>query len=119
MSRRPSKRQLEALELVAASRVQYGAEYPERSRRAAKRGHTIVPTFLIDGVAPYGSGHTTWSAVESRGWIVVRHDEVPKHSVAEQVRTYSTVTGFKTTTIPAHEEPIGSSWAGRYCSATC
>lgn len=111
--RKLSAQQQAALDLVAAGRVQYGAEFPDRDRRAAARGRggLLSPEWLIDGSAAYGQAKRTFSALEERGVIIVRHDLVPQQHVPEQTKAYRDIAGhLETRTIPAHDEPADPGW---------
>lgn len=108
--RKLSAQQQAALDLVAAGRVQYGAEYPARARRAAARGSFDIPAWLIDGAAAYGQQQRTFTTLEERGVIVVRHDLVPQQRVPEQQKTSRTLTGERTWTLPAHDAPADPGW---------
>ncbi len=107
----PTSRQREALELVAAGRVQYGIEFPKMARRAAARdgGTFDVPKYLIDELGA-GPRAASLSACEDRQWITVRHDLIPTHTVAEKTVTTRTLTGAKERVLPAHAEPVDPGW---------
>lgn len=108
-TRTPTPRQREALALVAQGHVEYGAEYPNMARRAARRNGLVMRAFVIDG-RRQGPGRSTWQAIEERGWITVRHGLVSTHIVPERTQTYRGLTGTATRTIPAHPEPIDPGW---------
>lgn len=101
-----SARQQEALDLVRRGRVEYGHEFPAMARR----GHATYPVFLVDGHAAYNQQGRTFGSLEERGLIVVRHDLVPHHRVAEATRTYRTLTGERTVNIPEHDAPVDAGW---------
>lgn len=113
--RKPSPRQVEALKMVERGCVEFGSEYPERDRRAvASGGHAGLHTFLLDGYAPYGSQRSTLPALEERGWVVVRHDEVPTRHVAAHSREHRSISGFTTQIeIHAHDAPADAGWRAR------
>jgi len=109
--RTPTQRQREALQLVAAGKVQYGIEFPNMTRRAAARGRDAfdVPKYLIDDLGA-GSRSASLAACEERHWITVRHDLIPTHTVPEKTVTTRTLTGTQKRVLPEHPEPVDPGW---------
>lgn len=108
---RLSKAQQAALQLVADGRVEYGSEFPEMSRRSARRGNPSGHAWLIDGYGSYGQQGRSFSWLEEKGLIVVRRDLVPTHEVPERTRGYRSVAGLvRVSVIPAHDEPVDPGW---------
>ncbi len=108
-TRTPTPHQREALALVAQGHVEYGAEHPNMARRAARRNGVVMRAF-ISGGRRQGPGSSTWQAIEERGWITVRHDLIPTHTVPARTQTYRSLAGTATRTVPAHSEPIDPAW---------
>lgn len=106
---KPTARQREALELVTQGHVEYGAEHPTMARRAARRNGMVMRAFIIDG-RRQGPASSTWPAIEERGWITIRHDLVPTRTTVECTRSYRSLLGTITRTIPAHPEPVDPGW---------
>jgi len=108
---RLSPHQRNALQAVADGRVEYGIEYPEMARRAAARGRRHWPAFLVDGNEPYGAAKQTLPALEERGLIRVRHEDVPTERVpARQASRHSLTGSGEMYTIPEHDEPVDPGW---------
>lgn len=69
---RISKTKIDALKLVEAGRIEYGAEYPNLARRSGS--NALDASFLVDGSGVYGGQHSTFAALDSTGMIEVRYD---------------------------------------------
>ena len=107
-----SKAQQEALQLVREGRVEFGSEWPQRDRRQASKGRKpLVQCWVIDGFPVYGQKYRPFQWLEEHGLIVVRHDLVPTHMVPEWTYDFVSVAGVKKVeVIPAHEEPVDPGW---------
>jgi hypothetical protein len=116
--RKPSAKQAVALGLVAAGRVQWGAEYPKSERRTAERlareGHlgytALLPVFLVDGHAAYGGQINTFHSLEENGWTAARVDTLPTVRVPAHVRESQDILGAITLDIPERDVPADPGW---------
>lgn len=105
--RKLSRQQTDALQAVAAGRVQWGNEYPNLARRNGP-GRPLV--FIIDGHGVYGGQHNTFAKLSEHGLIVERTDLLPTKAVPAQTKTYGTVTGTVTKVVPEHSAPADDGW---------
>jgi len=105
---KPSPHQLDALNAVAAGRVQWGNEYPALARR---HGQPNALVFLIDGHGVYASEHNTYARLTEHGLIVSRGDLLLQKTVPAHTRVYTTETGHQEIRqVPEHSIPADDGW---------
>lgn len=120
MTTRLSAKQREALATVAAGRVEYGALYPRMARRAAEgaaaRGEhfsdaAVIRDYLVDGSEVYGAAKGTYRALEERGLIRPRTEDLPTERVPARRVTRQTFAGpAELVELPEHDRPADPGW---------
>lgn len=88
---RISKTKIDALKLVEAGRIEYGAEYPNLARRSGS--NALDASFLVDGSGVYGGQHSTFAALDSTGMIEVRYDLADTDDPGWRTRVELTAAG--------------------------